>query len=273
MARLRPRNWSEFQHYKDRSPPWIKLHKGLLDDFEFNSLPLEARALAPMLWLLASEHRDGAFDADAQKLAFRLRTSTEQVAGALLALCDRGLFEAVQDACPETESERETEVESEAESDIEFENFWKAFDPPKNARKPDARRAWAATAHLRPSQKDLLAAVAGYRAWVAEQSRKQKRDYPMQHPATWLRGEVWNGFLQTGAADTSGLDGAWDGLAAPLVAEIGAGQFAAWFVGSKLETGPPARLTVAGEFRRKWIVEHFGAALRRCFGDVVVEAA
>ena len=164
-------------------------------------------------------------------------------------------------------------VRDDAKDEQAFGDFWKEFDPPRNARKPDARRAWAATAHLRPPLKDLLAAAAGYRAWVAEQSRKQKRDYPMQHPATWLRGEVWNGFLSTGAEDAGAAADAWDGRAAPLVAEIGAGQFAAWFAGSKLETGPPARLTVAGEFRRKWIAEHFGAALWRCFGDVVVEAA
>jgi hypothetical protein len=51
-----PNNWAELQHYKDRSPPWIKLHKKLLDNFEFQSLPVASRALAPMLWLLASEH-------------------------------------------------------------------------------------------------------------------------------------------------------------------------------------------------------------------------
>ena len=36
---LTPRNWHEFQQYKDRKPDWIKLHRGLLDDFEFQSLP------------------------------------------------------------------------------------------------------------------------------------------------------------------------------------------------------------------------------------------
>lgn len=156
-----------------------------------------------------------------------------------------------------------------------FEDFWKAFDPPRNARKPDARRAWAATEGARPPLNDLLAAVAGYRAWVAEQSRKQKRDYPMQHPSTWLRGEVWNGFAPH--TDFRGVEGAWEGHAAPLVAEIGAAQFAAWFAGARFAASDApleaARITVAGEFKRKWIAEHFGAALRRCYGEIVVEVA
>ena len=29
---LIPKNWSQFQHYKGRRPPWIKLHRALLDE-------------------------------------------------------------------------------------------------------------------------------------------------------------------------------------------------------------------------------------------------
>ena len=71
MTRLRPKNWNEFQHYRRRSPPWVKLHKRLLDDFEFQSLPLASKALAPMLWLLASEDGQGWIDARAALPAFR----------------------------------------------------------------------------------------------------------------------------------------------------------------------------------------------------------
>ena len=59
------KSWDRFQHYRDRNPPWVKLHKQFLDDFDFHSLPVASRALAPMLWLLASEHdhpKGGAID-------------------------------------------------------------------------------------------------------------------------------------------------------------------------------------------------------------------
>ena len=39
---LTVRNWSDFQHYKDRSPPWIRLHRDLLDNYEFNACRLLA---------------------------------------------------------------------------------------------------------------------------------------------------------------------------------------------------------------------------------------
>ena len=39
MRRLRIKNWAEFQHYRTRRPPWIKLHRGLLDDYAWHCLP------------------------------------------------------------------------------------------------------------------------------------------------------------------------------------------------------------------------------------------
>ena len=61
--KLIPKNWVDHQHYKDRNPPWIKLHRKLLNDRAFMCLPLASKALAPLLWLLAAETKDGAFDA------------------------------------------------------------------------------------------------------------------------------------------------------------------------------------------------------------------
>lgn len=76
-----------------------------------------------------------------------------------------------------------------------FEKFWTAFQPPPDANKPEALKAWEEMAPIRPILSVLLAAVEGYNSWLAERSRKERREYPKQHPKTWLRGEVWNGFL------------------------------------------------------------------------------
>jgi hypothetical protein len=38
---LHGKNFEQFQHYKDRNPPWIKLWTRLLDDYEFNELSKE----------------------------------------------------------------------------------------------------------------------------------------------------------------------------------------------------------------------------------------
>lgn len=90
-----------------------------------------------------------------------------------------------------------------------FEEFHTAYNPPKNSKKPDAIRAWISTEGIRPPLPDLLRAVSGYLAWLAEESRKQKRDYPKQHAATWLRGEVWKNYL-TPAVDPVAMAEALD---------------------------------------------------------------
>ena len=50
------RNWNEFQHYGKRNPPWIKLHRALLDDYNFCSLDDSAKAHLILLWIFASQH-------------------------------------------------------------------------------------------------------------------------------------------------------------------------------------------------------------------------
>jgi hypothetical protein len=118
---LKPKNWGVFQHYKNRLPPWIKLHRELLNDRQFMKLPIASKALAPMLWLLASEHKEGIFDASVDELHFRLRIDEKDIKAGVKGLIDNGFFvivsevlaECYQDATPEREGETETEKETE----------------------------------------------------------------------------------------------------------------------------------------------------------------
>lgn len=88
-----PKNWSRHQHYKTRRPPWIKLHRSLLDDPEWGCLQLASKALAPQLWLLASEHGAGEIDLSPDLLAWRLRCSADDVRAGLAGLIDGGWLE------------------------------------------------------------------------------------------------------------------------------------------------------------------------------------
>lgn len=121
---MRPKNWGDFQHYKDRLPPWIKLHRSLLTDREFMCLPIASKALAPLLWLLASESKDGSFDGSLDELQFRLHISRKDYEDGIKPLIDKGFFvvdsdvlaECLQVATPEreTETKRETKRETKA---------------------------------------------------------------------------------------------------------------------------------------------------------------
>lgn len=55
---IRIRNWEKFQHYKDRSPPWIKLHRSILRDYEFSRLSDASKLLAFCLMPIAAEQNN-----------------------------------------------------------------------------------------------------------------------------------------------------------------------------------------------------------------------
>jgi hypothetical protein len=143
--KLIPKNWNTFQHYRDRCPPWIKLHREILNDKEFMCLPLASKAIAPLLWLLASESKDGQFDASIDELSFRLRITNKEVEEGLKPLINNGFFidastmlaPCLQVARPERETERETETEKNTlkRPDDISEELWKDFKKLRSSKK------------------------------------------------------------------------------------------------------------------------------------------
>ena len=143
--KLIPKNWNTFQHYRDRCPPWIKLHREILNDKQFMCLPLASKAIAPLLWLLASESKDGQFDASADELSFRLRITNKEVEEGLKPLINNGFFidastmlaPCLQVARPERETERETETEKNTlkRPDDISEELWKDFKKLRSNKK------------------------------------------------------------------------------------------------------------------------------------------
>ena len=117
------KNWNTFQHYKDRNPPWIKLHRAVLDDYAFAALPDAQKAHLVLLWLFAASQAAGSIPNDAAFLSRKLGT-TEAIdlenlvnAGFLILEQDASnvLAERKQDACIPLALARSRESESEAE--------------------------------------------------------------------------------------------------------------------------------------------------------------
>ncbi len=96
--RIAPKNWGHFQHYKDRKPPWIRLHRDLLDNQEFNTLPPMACKVLVLLWLVASEEVNGIIDGDPARLAFRLRLPVAEVSEAMECLMSFGFFTVAEES-------------------------------------------------------------------------------------------------------------------------------------------------------------------------------
>ncbi len=64
MEYIRVLNWNKYQHYARDNPPWIKLYvrnsegkrKGLIKDFAFLRLPVPARLLLILVWMLYASY-------------------------------------------------------------------------------------------------------------------------------------------------------------------------------------------------------------------------
>jgi len=112
----RVKNWMNFQHYKDRNPPWIKLHFSLLASEDWVTLDDASRVLAIACMLIAS--RNGGVvpsnPAYLKRVAYLNKTPNFK------PLIDCGFLEddsamladaskALAQARPETETETETE--------------------------------------------------------------------------------------------------------------------------------------------------------------------
>lgn len=55
MQYLRIKNYEQYQHYKDRNPPWIKLYRCIMNDYDLRSVPVTSRLAYVYLLIVASE--------------------------------------------------------------------------------------------------------------------------------------------------------------------------------------------------------------------------
>lgn len=118
VGHLKVKNFERFQHYKDRSPPWIKLYNDLLDDYEFARLQDASKWLAVGLWLLASRYNNR-IPADPEWIGRRIN-ATEPVD--LQPLLNAGFITMYQDASDtlagrKQDDDLETETETETEGE------------------------------------------------------------------------------------------------------------------------------------------------------------
>lgn len=209
MRTFKVKNFERFQHYRDRSPPWIKLYNSLLDDYAFTRLQDASKAHLLAIFLLASRY-ENAIPCDILFLSSKIGATEKIDLGALqkagFIICDddlsyasNTLAERKQDARPEREAEREAERE-ERESrvprfsrlkvngwDSEFAEFWAAYP-----RHDDRKKAYAAYGKALKAA-DHRVIIEGAQRYCQDPNREPA--YTKQ-AATWLRAESWaNGLL------------------------------------------------------------------------------
>lgn len=198
MEWLTVKNWSEFQHYKDRNPPWIKLHRALLDDYEFSALPDAAKGQLILIWLFASQN-EGKIPHDAKFLEKKLGLTD---ACELLAMVEMGFLIPEQVASKplakrkqvasnvldltRSREEKSFRKATEAETDARFTDFYEAY--PRKVSKADAIKAWQ---KLNPDAALILVMMAALNRQKKSLSWTKDNGDFVPHPSTWLNKRRW----------------------------------------------------------------------------------
>ncbi|AYD02218.1 hypothetical protein [Neorhizobium sp. NCHU2750] len=222
---LKVRNWEQFQHYKDRNPPWIKLHFALLASEDWVSVDDASKLLAVVCMLVAS--RNNGFvpnnPAYLKRVAYLDATPNLEpliscgflentLADARPAQADDSAPQA--DARPETETDTEDKDSSSSQPpaakvnealskkkalEAEFnETFWPAY--PRKVEKKDALKAFLKARGVA----SLDTIMAGLRAFAAEVAGSEPRF--IRHASKFLNGESWNNAAETASVSPAVVD-------------------------------------------------------------------
>ena len=180
MEYLSVKNWSEFQHYKDRTPPWIKLHRDILNDYSFECLQDASKAHLMLIWVLASQ-LDNQIPADPKWIARKIGASGSVN---LKPLMEQDDSTVLAKRSLETEAEAyKQETENTTSTAARFDAFWSIY--PKKVEKKKARAIW-----LR-RKLDVLADLI-----IEDTTRRSREDANWKagfipNATTYLNGDRW----------------------------------------------------------------------------------
>ena len=197
MDYLSIKNWDKYQHYKDRNPPWIKLHHSLLDDYEFSCLQDASKLLLMILYMLASR-TENKIPADPEWIRQKGMLKTKPdftellVVGFIDKFDDAGnlLADCLQDASKvldQRQRQRQRQRQSRGRDIyVHFDTFWTLY--PKKKSKSDAEKAWA---KIRDSEK-IIERIEKALEWQIKSfdwTKENGQYIPL--PATYLNGRRW----------------------------------------------------------------------------------
>jgi hypothetical protein len=200
--KLRIKKWKQFQHYgKMRRPPWIKLHRQLLENRKWHQLSAGSAKLLVECWLIASEELDGVLSGDVvTDLAWRLHRTANDLVPALQELTDAGFIDVdygdEDGAASEVLAGRSSRVEEKRvekskraerrEYSEAFEEVWKIHARGPKLKADDAYKAAVGNG---VTHSTIVEKLTGYVA--AELRLDDSPPFKGQHLFRWLKDERW----------------------------------------------------------------------------------
>ena len=200
MEYLKVKNWEKFQHYKDRDPPWIKLERKLLRDYEFGCLQDASKLHLMLIWLLASQ-LENKIPNDAAWIAKQIGVSGKVELNPLISsgflVASNALAGCKQVAMVETETEAyKQETEKTTSTATRFDEWWGLY--PKKIEKKKAREIWK-----RRKLDSLADKIIKDTKTRPTACAKWSAGY-IPNPTTYLNGDRWEDEYQTPEKTQSG---------------------------------------------------------------------
>jgi hypothetical protein len=167
-------NHEKFQHYKNRNPPWIKLHSSTLDDYAFARLPDAQKWHLVGLWILASK-TSNAIPVDPEWIAQRLglteplNLETLMRAGFITLERRKRGTSAAQAKRPPSKSRDRDRVETAV-----FLEAWDLYPKRPNNNRAEAWEAWSARLKAGETEAAMLLGTRSYAAWVTATNTEPK---------------------------------------------------------------------------------------------------
>jgi hypothetical protein len=185
----RIKNWAEYQHYKDRNPPWVKLHWNLLTSMDWLALDDASRVLAIACMLVASRN-GGQIQADLVGLKYLERVAHLNSQPDLTPLIDCGFLASTTQAKSKRGDSPKKRREEIDKGDIPegFKTFWETW--PKSSRKGGRKpclKKWVESDY----EKDAAQIVAHVRAMKAGEQWREDKFIPA--PMVYLNQARWDG--------------------------------------------------------------------------------
>jgi len=201
MEYFKVKNLQKFQHYKDRCPPWIKLHSSILDDYEFGLLPDNCQHQLIFIWLLASkcENRLPLDEAWLQrKLPIKgkmnlkpmfkygfliLLSPSEQLASELLQE-DEGHADSEEREHINLEKKRHTVHDNPVSFETQFEELWSQY--PQRTNKGKCLKKYITARKNGLTHAEIVQALTNYINFVNLKRETDHKNLSWKNASTWF---------------------------------------------------------------------------------------
>ena len=138
------KKWDDFQHYKDRNPPWIKLHNHLLDDYDFECLPDATKCHLLCIWMLASRtNNEMIFDNSWVKRKIGANSNVDLDLLVSVGFIEvQGMKHDASNALVSEEKRRDREEKNIVVNDS-FEHWWNLYPSSRRTNKKGCLSKWS----------------------------------------------------------------------------------------------------------------------------------